>query len=77
VSGRAAEEVWEPSAELVERARMTEFMRWLESERGVRVGDYHELWRWSVEEVETFWEAIWDFFRGAGRRRARRGPNHP
>jgi acetoacetyl-CoA synthetase len=62
VSGRAAEEVWEPSAELVERARMTEFMRWLESERGVRVGDYHELWRWSVEEVETFWEAIWDFF---------------
>jgi acetoacetyl-CoA synthetase len=62
VSGRAAEKIWEPAAELVERARMTEYMRWLEANRGVRVGDYHELWRWSVEEVEGFWDSIWGFF---------------
>jgi acetoacetyl-CoA synthetase len=24
--------------------------------------DYHELWRWSVEDLEGFWGALWDWF---------------
>jgi acetoacetyl-CoA synthetase len=54
--------LWEPPAELVERARMTEFMRWLEAERGLGFDGYHELWRWSVDDLEGFWSAIWEFF---------------
>ena len=38
---RAAEKLWEPSAELVERSRMTEYMRWLAAERGLEFDDYH------------------------------------
>jgi acetoacetyl-CoA synthetase len=56
------EKLWEPPAALVERARMTEYMRWLEAERGLEFDGYHELWRWSVEELEAFWDSIWDFF---------------
>ena len=41
---------------------MTEYMRWLESERGLRFDGYEELWRWSVEDLEGFWGSIWDFF---------------
>jgi acetoacetyl-CoA synthetase len=65
-----AELLWEPSAELVERSRLTEFMRWLEAERGLRFDGYEELWRWSVDDLEGFWGAIWDFFdvRGDGER---------
>ena len=58
----APELLWEPSAELVERARLTEYMRWLETERGLAFEGYDELWRWSVDEVEDFWASIWDFF---------------
>jgi acetoacetyl-CoA synthetase len=54
--------LWEPSAELVERARMTEYMRWLADDRGLRFDGYDELWRWSVDEIEAFWDSIWDFF---------------
>jgi acetoacetyl-CoA synthetase len=54
--------LWEPSAELVERARLTEYMRWLETERGLSFGGYEELWRWSVGDLEGFWKSIWDFF---------------
>ena len=54
--------LWEPPAELVERARLTEYMRWLASERGLRFEGYEELWQWSVEELEAFWGSIWDFF---------------
>jgi acetoacetyl-CoA synthetase len=56
------EKLWEPSAEAVERATMTRYMRWLKAERGLHFADYHELWRWSVGELEDFWRSIWDFF---------------
>ncbi|MFN8218033.1 MAG: acetoacetate--CoA ligase [Solirubrobacterales bacterium] len=54
--------LWEPSAELVENARLTEFTRWLRAERGLSFDDYEQLQRWSVDELEAFWAAIWDFF---------------
>jgi acetoacetyl-CoA synthetase len=48
--------LWEPPAELRERSHMARFM----AERGT--GDYHALWRWSVEDIEGFWAAIWERF---------------
>jgi acetoacetyl-CoA synthetase len=48
--------LWEPPADLVERAVMTRFMR----ERGF--DDYHDLWRWSVTDLDGFWASIWEFF---------------
>src|SRR5262245_35122626 len=62
MTAHTAEKLWEPPAELVENARMTELMRWLERERGLRFDGYDELWRWSVDDLEGFWSAIWDFF---------------
>ncbi|HET7121267.1 MAG TPA: acetoacetate--CoA ligase [Solirubrobacterales bacterium] len=57
-----AELLWEPSPEAIERSRLTEFMRWLEAERGLSFSGYHELWQWSVDDLEGFWSAIWEFF---------------
>ena len=62
VTAPPPEKLWEPPAELVERARLTEYMRWLEAERGLRFDGYDELWRWSVDDLEGFWGSIWDFF---------------
>jgi acetoacetyl-CoA synthetase len=50
--------LWEPPSELVERAVMTRYMRWLD--RGF--ADYDALWRWSVDDLEGFWGSIWEFF---------------
>jgi len=58
----APEKLWEPPAALVERARMAEYMRWLARERDLDLDGYHELWRWSVEDLDGFWSSIWDFF---------------
>jgi acetoacetyl-CoA synthetase len=52
--------LWEPPAELVERAVMTRYMR----ERGFE--SYADLWQWSVDDLDGFWGSIWDFFGVAG-----------
>jgi acetoacetyl-CoA synthetase len=62
VTAAPPEKLWTPSAELVENARLTEFRRWLEAERGLDFADYDALWRWSVDDLDGFWSAIWDFF---------------
>jgi acetoacetyl-CoA synthetase len=62
VSGTAPEKLWEPPAELVENSRLHEFTRWLQAERGLGFATYDELWQWSVDDLEAFWSAIWDFF---------------
>jgi acetoacetyl-CoA synthetase len=55
------ERLWQPTPERVAGAGITRFQRWLEAERGLRFDDYESLWRWSVQELEAFWEAVWLF----------------
>src|SRR5215831_1231365 len=73
--------LWEPSAEVVKRARVTDYRRWLAA-RGVSAGepagpgasadalarDYRRLWQWSVDEPATFWGSLWDYFGVLGER---------
>ena len=42
--------------------RLADYMRWLETQRGLRVDGYHELWAWSVNELDAFWESLWQYF---------------
>jgi acetoacetyl-CoA synthetase len=62
VNASGVEMLWEPTPERVENSRMTAFIRWLEAERGLAFADYHQLWQWSVDELDDFWRAVWDFF---------------
>ncbi|HVS76411.1 MAG TPA: acetoacetate--CoA ligase [Steroidobacteraceae bacterium] len=59
---REGEILWTPGAERIEHANVTAFRRWLERERGLEFDDYMALWRWSVEDLESFWGALWDYF---------------
>jgi len=58
--------LWQPSAEMVERSRLTEFLRWLKRERGLSFDGYEQLWQWSVDDLDGFWSAIWEFFEVQG-----------
>src|SRR3954447_8301992 len=63
VQAMSAELLWRPSQERIERATLTRFAR----ERGLPQ-DYGELWQWSVDNLDGFWAAVWEFFEleGAG-----------
>jgi acetoacetyl-CoA synthetase len=68
-----AEVLWTPPPEMVERAQMTRYMRWLGEDRDVQVDDYPALWEWSVTELEDFWASIWDYFQVIGSRQRDQG----
>jgi acetoacetyl-CoA synthetase len=53
---------WQPSAAAIRAAKITAFTEWLAAERGRHFTDYDALWRWSVDDLEGFWGAVWDYF---------------
>ncbi|HEX4466846.1 MAG TPA: acetoacetate--CoA ligase [Solirubrobacteraceae bacterium] len=53
--------LWTPPGELLESSEMARFMAWAAARHDRTFGGYEDLWRWSVEELETFWADIWEF----------------
>jgi acetoacetyl-CoA synthetase len=54
--------LWEPTSQTRENAWMTHFMRWAGEREGRTFADYEQLRQWSVQELESFWAGIWEFF---------------
>jgi acetoacetyl-CoA synthetase len=59
---RAGDVLWTPSPEQISHSNVSALMRWLERHRGLKFADYAALWRWSVTDLEAFWQALWDYF---------------
>ena len=53
--------MWQPSPERIARANITAFARRAAEATGRAFPDYATLWRWSNDEQETFWRAVWDY----------------
>ena len=56
-SSMEAKLLWRPPADRIEHTTIARFARAVG-----RDGDYDALWRWSVDDLEGFWGAIWEFF---------------
>lgn len=54
--------LWSPSPERIARARITGFA----ADVGMPDATYDELWRWSVDDLDGFWGAVWKQFGVAG-----------
>lgn len=57
----AGELLWQPTEEQIKNTNLTSYMQWLSEKKGVTVHNYQELWQWSVDELEDFWESIWQY----------------
>jgi acetoacetyl-CoA synthetase len=79
MGGGYGEVLWEPSGEVIERARVSDYRRWLAGAGlgGQKAGaatsaaaarGYHDLWLWSVNEPGQFWDSLWDYFGVLGER---------
>lgn len=52
--------LWRPSPERVAGANITAFSNAVSELAGARFDDYRALHRWSIENPEDFWNAVWD-----------------
>jgi len=42
--------------------RIRDYQNWLRDQRGLSFASYHDLWRWSVTDLDAFWQSVWDYF---------------
>jgi acetoacetyl-CoA synthetase len=56
------ENLWTPPANVLETTRIGDYVRFLARSRDLSFDSYEPLWRWSVEEIEDFWESIREYF---------------
>ena len=54
--------IWEGSLHFKESSHLYHYQQWLSRNRGLEFNNYHELWVWSINNIEDFWESIWNYF---------------
>ncbi|MDP3478746.1 MAG: acetoacetate--CoA ligase [Desulfoprunum sp.] len=53
--------LWEPSEQRIKDANMYRFMQEVNQTYGTHFADYDALYRWSVENIASFWAEMWRF----------------
>ena len=48
-----------PTPPFVPQIRL--FQQWLTEHRQLQFDDYQAMWRWSVSDIEAFWQSAWDY----------------
>ena len=54
--------LWQPTPERAARTAMADFRRFIAERTNQVFGDTAALHRWSVDQPDAFWNAIWDYF---------------
>ena len=54
--------LWTPDANFIEQSNLKSFEKWLNTHKGLTFDNYQQLWKWSVENIELFWECLWQYF---------------
>ncbi len=53
--------LWEPSEDWIKNAEVTRFIELINKEYIQNISTGKELYEWSVEKIEDFWDAMWKF----------------
>jgi len=53
--------LWEPSEEWIKNANITHFIEFVNKEYGQNIKGGKDLYKFSVDKIEDFWDAMWKF----------------
>jgi acetoacetyl-CoA synthetase len=56
------EVLWQPSEDWIQASNLQQFRNWLKHERNIEFDSYLALRHWSVDHLDDFWQALWDYF---------------
>jgi len=53
--------LWVPSEERKKQANVTRFISFVNEKHGLEITSYDDLYKWSIENIQDFWAAMWEF----------------
>lgn len=56
-----SELLWKPSEERISNSNIIKFIQFIIEEERINISDYHQLYDWSINNIEKFWKYIWEF----------------
>lgn len=54
--------LWKPTPQSIERSNLTRYMKWLAKHHKLNFETYDQLWQWSIDHVDDFWQSLWTYF---------------
>ena len=54
--------LWTPSEEFRLNSNLVHYMNWVNERSGTDFRNYEELWHWSVNNIESFWSGLMEYF---------------
>ncbi|MDN5896286.1 MAG: hypothetical protein L0H93_19975, partial [Nocardioides sp.] len=58
----STEPIWSPNSDQRPSPQIHAFTELANQRTGQNMVSYNDLWRWSVNDLDGFWGAVWDFF---------------
>jgi len=53
--------LWQPTEEQINTTHLTQFRQQANEKWGTTLTDYNDLYQWSVDEIEQFWQTLWEY----------------
>jgi len=54
--------LWQPTTDFIQQSNLKKFENWLFINKQLSFKDYDELWQWSTDNLEDFWESLAHYF---------------
>ncbi len=54
--------LWQPSENWIQASNLQQFRNWLKQNRNLEFENFQSLRQWSVDHLDDFWQAVWDYF---------------
>ena len=70
-------QLWKPSSERIEKARLTKYISYLKDNHALNFSDYQQLHTWSVTKNADFWSSLFEFFKINHSGENKQKENHP
>jgi acetoacetyl-CoA synthetase len=55
--------IWIPSIDRISNSNFKKYFSFLKTQFNKEFSEYHELYNWSITEIEEFWRSIWEYSR--------------
>jgi len=53
--------MWQPTEEQINNSQMMDYMQLVNQKFGLSLKKYSQLYDWSIEKAEDFWESFWEY----------------